>query len=232
MTGSAPDSAAVGKPSGDLSTTSPPAGRRPRVIAWFVLMIALGLFADLASKWAAFRFIDDRPFVVNRQAVLRVLADDPSRIMALVPDHEAVHAVPGLLDFRLVLNAGAVFGTGQGRRWMFIGFTSVILVIAAYAFFRWTRANEKWTHFALAMVIAGGLGNLYDRVVLGCVRDFIHPLPGVRFPQWFLGGREVWPYVSNVADALLLVGIAILTVKLWRADSGKKPERTAEHNPS
>lgn len=209
-----------------LTTITPPAGRCRRVIAWFVLMVALGLLADLGTKWAAFRFIDDQPFVVQRQAVLRVLADDPSQIMSLVPDHKPVHAVPGLLDFRLVLNAGAVFGTGQGRRWMFIGFTSVILVIAGFAFLRWTRANERWTHFALAMVIAGGVGNLYDRIALGCVRDFIHPLPGVRFPQWFLSGREVWPYVSNVADALLLIGIAILTVKLWRADSGKTPARS------
>jgi len=197
------------------------AGRCPRVIALFVAMIALGLAADLATKWGAFRYIDDQPFVVNRGAVLRVLADDPSRIMTLVPEHKAVHAIPGVLDLRLVLNAGAVFGTGQGRRWMFIGFTSVILVIAVVAFFRWTRANERWTHFALAMVISGGVGNLYDRIMLGCVRDFIHPLPGVKFPFGLLGGREVWPYVSNVADALLLIGIAILTVKLWRSDSGK-----------
>lgn len=224
MTEPAGPSAAVERPPGEPTNDHPLAARCPRVVARFALMIALGLFADLASKWAAFRYVDDKPFVVNRASVLRVLADDPSRIMTLVPDHRPVHAIPGILDFRLVLNAGAVFGTGQGRRWMFIGFTSVILVIAGYAFARWTRVNEKWTHFALAMVIAGGIGNLYDRVTLGCVRDFIHPLPGVHFPQWFLGGREVWPYVSNVADAILLIGIAMLTVKLWRADSGAKSE--------
>lgn len=201
-----------------------PAGRHPRAIAWFIALIVLGLAADLGSKWAAFRYIDDVPFVVDRGAVLSVLANDPSKIMTLVPDHETVHAIPGVLDLRLVLNAGAVFGTGQGRRWMFIGFTSVILVIAAYAFARWTRANERWTHFALAMVIAGGIGNLYDRVMLGCVRDFLHPLPNAMLPfgwAWPHGGRELWPYVSNVADALLLVGIAILTVRLWRSDADK-----------
>lgn len=202
---------------------APLAGKSMRCVAVFVVMITLGLLADLGSKWAAFRYIDDQPFVVNRSAVLTVLANDPSRIMSLVPDHRPVHVIPGVLDLRLVLNAGAVFGTGQGRRWMFIGFTAVILCIAGYAFARWTRVGEKWTHFALAMVIAGGLGNLYDRILLGCVRDFIHPLPGVKFPFGLFGGREIWPYVSNVADALLLVGIVFLTVKLWRADSGKKP---------
>jgi lipoprotein signal peptidase len=58
---------------------------------------------------------------------------------------------------------------------------------------------------------------LYDRLVYACVRDFIHPLPGVMYPfAWpaSFAGKEVWPYVSNVADALLIVGVVMLA---WRA---------------
>ena len=74
----------------------------------------------------------------------------------------------------------------------------------------------------IGLLISGGLGNLYDRIVFACVRDFLHPLPGVYLPfGWqmpFSGGRELWPYVSNIADLWLLVGIGMLMWYLWRGN--------------
>jgi lipoprotein signal peptidase len=73
--------------------------------------------------------------------------------------------------------------------------------------------------------MGGGLGNLYDRLALGCVRDFLHPLPGLKFPGGWkpLGGDgQIWPYVSNIADLLLLIGIAMLLLFLWRRDAQAK----------
>jgi len=125
-----------------------------------------------------------------------------------------------------VLNPGAVFGIGPGRRWLFIGFTLIALGFSLWMFGRLTRARDRVAHVGLGLLISGGLGNLYDRVVFGCVRDFIHPLPGVLLPfGWRLpsGERELWPYVSNVADLLLLVGIGMLLVTFWK--KGDKPQR-------
>ena len=90
---------------------------------------------------------------------------------------------------------------------------------------------DEVAHVALALLIAGGLGNLYDRVLFACVRDFIHPLPGVTLPfgiRWPGGSREVWPYVSNVADLFLLLGIGALLVYSWR----KPDERTTPPEPA
>ncbi|GIW74120.1 MAG: hypothetical protein KatS3mg103_0642 [Phycisphaerales bacterium] len=81
-------------------------------------------------------------------------------------------------------------------------------------------------------MIAGGLGNLYDRLRFACVRDFLHPLPGVQYPfgiatPW--SGRELWPYVSNLADLWLILGVGVLMVYLLR--SSKQPAAAGDQGP-
>lgn len=195
--------------------------------AWKVLIIVtvLALFADLASKYLAFSFVMDAPVTVVREQVLAKAADNPRLINTLIPDHQPMVVIPKVLHFTLVLNPGAVFGIGPGQRWFFIAFTVVALGFGLMMFARWTTARDHWAHAAIGLLIGGGLGNLYDRLTYACVRDFIHPLPGWKWPFslnlpliGFQRGAAVWPYVSNVADALLLIGIGMLLVHLWRKD--------------
>jgi signal peptidase II len=119
-----------------------------------------------------------------------------------------------------VLTPGAVFGMGPGQRWFVIGFTLLALGFGMLMFAKWTTASDRFAHIAIGLLIGGGLGNLYDRLTLGCVRDFLHPLPGWKWPRgWTLAGtNEVWPYVSNLADLFLLIGILMLLLHLWRRD--------------
>lgn len=200
-----------------------PSAWRSRV-AWLWLLAAclIALATDLASKEIAFRTVADAPVPVVREEVLRVKRDiDPRAItQELVPKHEPVTVIPHALDFQLVLNPGAVFGSGPGQRGFFIGFTVIALGFALAMFAKWTLAQDRWAHAGIGMLIGGGLGNLYDRLFHACVRDFIHPLPGVKWPfGWrLLGTDELWPYVSNLADLYLLIGIGILLVHLWQRD--------------
>lgn len=188
----------------------------PRAWAVLLVVLILGLASDLVSKNLAFRHIAGHPVVFDRSEVLA--AHDPNR--ELIPRHRPVTVVPRVLDFTLVLNQGAVFGMGAGKRWLFIAFTGGAIALGLWMFGAWTKPRDWVAHVSLGLLLAGGLGNLYDRLVYACVRDFIHPLPGVTVGSW-----EVWPYVSNVADALLIVGIAGLMYHLWKAD---KPGPVAE----
>ena len=174
-----------------------------------------GLAADLASKALAFRSIADTPAVITREQVLSA-----DRLSALLPAHEPMSVIPSVLDLTLVLNPGAVFGIGAGQRWLFVTFTAFAVLFAMYVFVNWTRPRDRFAHFAIGLLLAGGLGNLYDRLRFACVRDFLHPLPGVKMPlgiRWPNGSDEVWPYVSNVADLWLIIGIGLLLVLCWRA---------------
>lgn len=127
--------------------------------------------------------------------------------------------LPHWLSFTYVENRGAVFGLGQGRQFLFICVSAIAIGFVVYLY---TRPPRRWWYdITLGMLMAGILGNLYDRVVFGYVRDMIHALPG-----FFWGGtwkipmlnyppppdRAYFPWIFNVADSLLCVSIAILLV--------------------
>jgi signal peptidase II len=200
---------------------------------WLILglTVVAGVVVDLLSKYAAFRLVAGFPVAVLREQVLAIKAMDPRGIGQLIPAHEPVVVVPHVLNWTLVLNPGAVFGMGAGQRAFFIVFTTIAVGFAIWLFALGTRVKDRWAHVGIGLLIAGGFGNLYDRVFYACVRDFIHPLPGVRFPfgwdPWNSSGA-VWPYVSNVADLFLLIGIAIVAVHLWRRDPAREAAPAAE----
>ena len=113
------------------------------------------------------------------------------------------------LRFTLVYNPGAAFGLNLGpqSRWIFAGLTLVALVILA-RLYRTTRLGHTTRTVALALVCAGAIGNLLDRVrsFFGVV-DFIDV--GV--------GTARWP-TFNVADMAVSVGAALLAWVLWQED--------------
>jgi signal peptidase II len=219
--------------------TTSTSSRRPREDsaircgrAWAVLLLvmAMGLATDLASKAVAFARIAPHPVVVDRAKVLDAQAHG-TPLSRLIPEITPITVIPHVLDFSLVLNPGAVFGIGAGKRWFFVAFTAGAMALAVWMFGAWTRARDRWAHVAIGLLVAGGIGNLYDRLIYGCVRDFIHPLPGVQLPfGWTMplsGGREVWPYVSNIADLWLLIGIGMLMWYLWRQGSHRRHSKPA-----
>lgn len=124
-------------------------------------------------------------------------------------------------------NQGALFGVGQGWSTVFAG----VSVVAACGILFWLfvkgEARSWWLTVTLALIFAGALGNLYDRLNLhACVepvtgepltgvRDFIKcdiPLVRYRFPAQFeLLRRYEWP-VFNFADTYLVTGAIMLTL--------------------
>ena len=191
--------------------------------AWLISLFVVALVADLGSKWWAFANVAGDPVPLTRETAMAA-----DQLSDLLPRHEPMTVVPKVLEFTLVLNEGAVFGMAAGQRWFFVGFTAIAIVFCVWMFASWTRAKDHAAHAAIALVIAGGVGNLYDRLVYACVRDFLHFLPGVELPfgiAWPSGEREIWPYVSNVADAELIVGIAMLMWFSLRASGDDEPEQ-------
>lgn len=111
--------------------------------------------------------------------------------------------LPGWLSFEYVGNHGAVFGIAQGQRLLF-----VVVSIAAIAFIihLFRCSGRQWLYqIVLGMLLAGVLGNLYDRLAFGYVRDMIYALPDRR-----IFGREIFPWIFNVADSLLCVGVGFM----------------------
>ncbi len=201
-----------------------PAWRSRR--AWAVLLgvLAIVLAIDLWSKSWAFAHVADEPIELPAR---EIVADPAFRL----PWHEGQRAIPGdLLDFRLVLNHGAVFGIGQHKRWIFVAFTIVAVAAGLWVFGAFTKRSSTLAHVGLALVLAGGLGNLFDRLTVGAVRDFLHLFPRWDLPfgwEWPGAGREVFPWIFNVADVSLLAGIGLLLMASTREDRRRADARRA-----
>lgn len=199
-----------GSPSQDASDApTVSTWRSVRAWAWLVGTLVVVLLADLWSKSWAFEHVAGDPI----ELPARDIVADPS---FRVPWHDGIRVLPlDLLDFRLVLNHGAVFGIGVEQRWTFVAFTCVAMAVVLWIFGRWTRPNATLAHVGLGLVLAGGLGNLHDRLTVGAVRDFLHMLPRWDLPfgwEWPNAGREVFPWIFNVADVSLLAGMACLLI--------------------
>jgi len=116
--------------------------------------------------------------------------------------------------FNLVLahNTGAAFsflaGAGGWTRWFFTGITIVISVAIVVMLSR--QRGSPWLSAAFALVLGGALGNLYDRLMLGYVVDFV---------QLHAAGYY-WP-AFNVADSAISVGVAMLIWESLRPKAGK-----------
>ena len=173
--------------------------RSPAALARFVLIAAVGLWADLYTKaWAARR----------------------------LGDGQVITAVPGWLQFEFVKNPGAVFGVAPGRTWVFLIVSFLAVGFLTYLFA--LSGRRRGYQLVLGMLMAGVLGNLYDRIQFGYVRDMIHGIPGWQWPAGFhrvlhFLPTDVFPYIFNVADSLLCVGVAVLLVGSLFAPADPKP---------
>lgn len=176
------------------------------------------------------------------------------------------------------MNPGALFGIGKGHTEVFLIASALALLLVLWMFAQSDR--RSWLmHVALGAILAGALGNMYDRInvqlvlygyqtpkgqvvryyekrvdrdagvvvlheyppddlsatiqlpievegelgpVDGHVRDFI------KIPTRWFGEREMWPWVFNVADMLLVGGVAVLALRLFTDNRQPQPAETGD----
>jgi lipoprotein signal peptidase len=131
-----------------------------------------------------------------------------------------IHFIPGWLHFRYVENEGAVFGLGEGKRTLFLAVSFAAIVFLLYLF--GSSGRHRIYQAVLGVLLAGVIGNMYDRIVYGYVRDMFYIFPERYWPGTT---RELFPWVFNVADAMLCVGVAALL--LYSLFAAPAPPRDA-----
>jgi len=125
--------------------------------------------------------------------------------------------IPDLFSWTLAYNTGAAFSfladSSGWQRWLF----ALIAIVVSAVLVVWLKRlgrDDTWLAIALALVLGGALGNLYDRVALGHVIDFI-------LVHW----QNSWYFPAfNVADSAITVGAIMLALDMFKS---KKTEETA-----
>jgi signal peptidase II len=127
---------------------------------------------------------------------------------------ERVRLLP-VLDIVLTYNTGAAFSmlaqASGWQRWVFIGLALAVSAVLIVWLRRLAAATQGLISCGLALVVAGALGNLIDRVRLGHVIDFI----------WAHWGEHYFP-AFNVADSAITIGAALLLLDAWRESRAAK----------
>jgi len=137
-------------------------------------------------------------------------------IKARLNTRDTVHVIPGFFNIVHAENRGVAFGffsgaSGAWRGVVLVGISAAVLIYVAAVLWRErTRENALLT-LALALVMGGALGNLYDRIVHGTVTDFVEVYAGDHYFPAF-----------NVADSAISIGGALLVLDMLRS-RGSKP---------
>ncbi len=128
-------------------------------------------------------------------------------VLRLINPYEARIIVPDFFTLVNVTNTGAAFGSFRGNNTFFIIISSVALVVVATLLAR-RRQPDPWRDLSLALLLAGILGNLTDRLLYGHVIDFLLFNLHIRY-------ADPWP-AFNVADSCISIAVALFIIHSFR----------------
>lgn len=186
------------------------AERSYRGLLW--ALVVLGLVLDLGSKYGVFSWLYN-----GGRGDAYVVVPDMFEFMAQftgVTDPGAsplsrLRTLGGPVQPRV--NHGALFGLANHHETLANATFACVSIAAALAIAYWSTlrstVRDRALCASLGLILAGTLGNLYDRIVFNGVRDFIH---------WHYRDAFEWP-VFNVADCCLVCGAMLLLVQAFLA---------------
>ena len=126
--------------------------------------------------------------------------------------------IPNWFNLVNVPNTGAAFGSFQNNNLFFVALSSIALIAVASLLLRKRSRKDAWRDVSLALLLAGVLGNLTDRLSYGHVVDFL--LFDLHVPL-----AHPWP-AFNVADSCICIAVFCFIIYSLRSNKGVAP--TAE----
>ena len=138
-------------------------------------------------------------------------------VLRLINPYEARIVVPDFFSLVNVTNTGAAFGSFRNNNTFFIVISSVALLIVLILLLR-RRLPDVWRDLSLALLLAGILGNLTDRLLYGHVIDFLLFNLHIRY-------ADPWP-AFNVADSCISVAVVCFIIhSFWQSKGAASPAR-------
>jgi signal peptidase II len=133
------------------------------------------------------------------------------------PHSRVVPVVPRIIELQTSQNTGALWGFGAnlpGSSLIFAGLSVIAALIICYWLFFLGAASSRVLTIALGLIMAGAMGNCYDRLVFGHVRDFVHlHVDAINFDC----------AIFNFADNMLVAGALTLVLYAMRPEDAAPP---------
>jgi signal peptidase II len=132
-------------------------------------------------------------------------------------------------NFSIVLayNTGAAFSfLADASGWQRYLFAALALAASALMIWLLRRGGDRVYSLALSLILGGALGNLWDRLTLGKVVDFLLVHDYLPFQGGFAARFDPFP-AFNVADSALTVGVALLILDSFRQHHADRPAMTS-----
>jgi signal peptidase II len=128
-------------------------------------------------------------------------------ILRSISLYDARSVVPDFFNLVNVPNTGAAFGSFKGNNTFFVVISLIALVVVTILLVR-PRRSDLWRDVSLALLLAGILGNLTDRLLYGHVIDFLLFNLHIRF-------ADPWP-AFNVADSCISIAVVLFIIHSFR----------------
>lgn len=176
----------------------------------FVLLASVALTVDLYTKSIVFNDLG----YPGAEPTPSALGQHYRFASPASHEGESVPYIDGWMTFRLLtsFNRGALWGLGQEYTWLFAGLSLAAVIGIPLWLFAFSAARSLWLTIALALILGGTLGNLYDRIGLhGCRDSQGAHIAAVRDFLLFTFGGFHWP-VFNFADVFLVSGASMLVL--------------------
>jgi len=136
-------------------------------------------------------------------SAILVLADQVSKaiVVRTMSLYESIPIIPNFFHFTYITNDGMAFGIDFPFGYFIFSTVSLLLTFFLFWYLWSVRNHSIVIRLGLAMIIAGAIGNLIDRIMLGEVIDFLDFM--IRDFHW---------YVFNLADSYVTVGMVLLLI--------------------
>ncbi len=135
--------------------------------------------------------------------------------------YEVLPVIPGWFNLTLAHNNGAAFSfLANESGWQCWFFALVAIVVSTIIFF-WMKklqSHERWLAIALSLILGGALGNLWDRLTLGYVVDFLD--------FYYQSDTKTIHWAAfNIADTAISIGAVMMVIDAFRDNSVQRSER-------